>query len=186
MRSGGAASVARMLREAKNVRWESVGRRWAPRARLVIGRTPWPTTVPRRAWASMADRQEDEPVSLLTDGARRYWWFRDRFYWEDEALEAADVLALVHAREQQQRRRLDRAHALLAAEREPAAPRREGIPQAVKVAVWERCGGACVECGSAQLLEFDHVIPVALGGSSGERNLQLLCADCNRAKGASL
>jgi 5-methylcytosine-specific restriction endonuclease McrA len=63
---------------------------------------------------------------------------------------------------------------------------RQGIPLEVKRAVWERCGGRCVECGADRLLEFDHVIPLAMGGSDGERNLQLLCADCNRGKGASL
>jgi 5-methylcytosine-specific restriction endonuclease McrA len=63
---------------------------------------------------------------------------------------------------------------------------RGGISQEVKRAVWERCRGRCVECGSDALLEFDHVIPLALGGANTERNLQLLCADCNRAKGDGL
>lgn len=35
-------------------------------------------------------------------------------------------------------------------------------------------------------LEYDHIVPLAMGGSNTERNLQLLCADCNREKGASL
>jgi 5-methylcytosine-specific restriction endonuclease McrA len=30
------------------------------------------------------------------------------------------------------------------------------------------------------------VIPVALGGSSAAANLQLLCDECNREKGATL
>jgi 5-methylcytosine-specific restriction endonuclease McrA len=56
----------------------------------------------------------------------------------------------------------------------------------VKVAVWQRDAGRCVECGSQEDLEFDHVIPLAMGGSNTERNLQLLCAACNRRKGATL
>jgi len=52
--------------------------------------------------------------------------------------------------------------------------------------VWQRDGGCCVDCGSDEGLQFDHVIPVHLGGASTVANLQLLCADCNQAKGAAL
>ena len=52
--------------------------------------------------------------------------------------------------------------------------------------VFRRDGGRCVACGGDELLQFDHVIPVALGGSSTPENLQLLCAPCNREKGADL
>ena len=35
-------------------------------------------------------------------------------------------------------------------------------------------------------LQYDHVLPVALGGATTIENLQLLCADCNRRKSDSL
>jgi hypothetical protein len=70
---------------------------------------------------------------------------------------------------------------------EPAdIARREQIPQSVRLFVWQRDQGRCVRCGSAEKLEFDHIIPVAKGGSSTERNVQLLCEQCNRAKGSSI
>jgi hypothetical protein len=57
------------------------------------------------------------------------------------------------------------------------------IPTAVKLAVWKRDGGSCVECGSADNLHFDHVIPYSRGGSSlTAENIQLLCARHNLAK----
>ena len=60
------------------------------------------------------------------------------------------------------------------------------IPSSVKIAVWRRDGGKCVECGSKEKLEYDHIIPVSKGGSSTERNIQLLCEKCNRKKSANI
>jgi 5-methylcytosine-specific restriction endonuclease McrA len=67
------------------------------------------------------------------------------------------------------------------------APRegRQPIPKSVQREVWQRDGGRCVECGSQLNLEFDHMVPVALGGSNTARNIQLLCEACNRRKSAS-
>jgi hypothetical protein len=63
---------------------------------------------------------------------------------------------------------------------------REKIPDSVKIFVWQRDQGRCVNCGSQERLEFDHIIPIAKGGSNTARNLQLLCERCNRSKGASI
>ena len=63
---------------------------------------------------------------------------------------------------------------------------REPIPEAVRLFVWQRDEGQCVKCGVRERLEFDHIIPIASGGSSTERNVQLLCESCNRSKGASV
>jgi hypothetical protein len=57
------------------------------------------------------------------------------------------------------------------------------VPQDVKVAVAARDLGRCRHCGDAQDLQYDHIIPFSLGGSSTEvSNIQLLCGTCNRAK----
>jgi tetratricopeptide (TPR) repeat protein len=63
---------------------------------------------------------------------------------------------------------------------------RQPIPEDVRHAVWRRDEGRCVECGSQENIEFDHVIPFARGGSNTERNLQLLCEPCNRRKSAAI
>jgi hypothetical protein len=69
----------------------------------------------------------------------------------------------------------------------PPKPRgRPPILKSVKMYVWQRDGGRCVECGSKERLEYDHIIPVSKGGSNTDRNLQLLCERCNRSKGASI
>jgi hypothetical protein len=142
-----------------------------------------------RRFRALQARQLAEPVALQDAGRRRYWLFDDRVYWEDDGLSAADVRALVHERAERRRRQLERAHALASAAGEPApqpGPRRGPVPRALRAAVWERDGGACVDCGARFDLQYDHVIPVALGGASTLENLQVLCAPCNQRKGASL
>lgn len=52
--------------------------------------------------------------------------------------------------------------------------------------VWTRDRGCCCHCGSTKNLQFDHVIPRALGGSGNAANTELLCQDCNLKKGARL
>lgn len=56
------------------------------------------------------------------------------------------------------------------------------IPQDVKIAVWQRDGGRCVECQASDYLEFDHIIPHSKGGASTLANVQLLCRRCNGKK----
>jgi 5-methylcytosine-specific restriction endonuclease McrA len=137
-----------------------------------------------RRFGLLRERQAREPVALCEAGRRVYWLFEDRVYWEDDGLGADDVRALVREREHRVRRRLERARAIEAAA--PSAPRRGPIPRELRAAVWERDGGACVECGTRFDLQYDHVIPVALGGASTLENRQVLCAPCNQRKGASV
>ncbi|WP_203660324.1 HNH endonuclease [Actinocatenispora rupis] len=60
------------------------------------------------------------------------------------------------------------------------------ISDPVKEEVFERDGGQCVKCGSTRDLQFDHIIPYSRGGSNSAANIQILCGDCNRAKGSWL
>jgi 5-methylcytosine-specific restriction endonuclease McrA len=137
-----------------------------------------------RALAALERLQREQPVALIEAESRQWWWYRDRFYWEDDGLTAHDVMALVVERERRKQRKLERAHAALHQERN-GVPRREPIPREVRLDVWRRDGGRCVECGSDFDLQYDHVIPFSMGGATTTENLQLLCAGCNRAKGAA-
>ena len=141
----------------------------------------------RGEFAAVQRFQSSEPVHLAERDGRHYWQFQDDVYWESEGLDGAAVLALVLERRIKVQRRVDRA---MDAGRRSASgaqvPKRLGIPDDAKKAVWVRDGGRCVQCGSSVNLQFDHVIPLAMGGGSDEANLQLLCSDCNRQKGSSL
>jgi len=64
-----------------------------------------------------------------------------------------------------------------------ASERRRIIPTAIKLAVWKRDEGKCVECGADDELHFDHDLPYSKGGTSlTEANVQLLCARHNLSK----
>ena len=68
------------------------------------------------------------------------------------------------------------------------------IPAAVKRAVWRRDRGRCSyvdrtsgrRCGSQHLLQIDHVVPYAQGGTAEPNNLRLLCAAHHRHRHAGI
>ncbi len=177
-----------MLRRDTTARFDKTGVWIFSRYRFVAGALEAKSRLNRAAYDSMLARQLVEPVTVLFDGQRRrcWWIFRNDFYWEDDAYDATEVKALILQRLNQRDRRLKHAVALMEQTESLEAAGRAPLPDDVKVFVWQRDGGCCVRCGSKERLEFDHVIPVAMGGANTARNLQLLCESCNRAKGASL
>ena len=47
-------------------------------------------------------------------------------------------------------------------------------------------GQPCANCGAAENIHIDHIIPLSRGGAHSIGNLQPLCAYCNISKGNSL
>jgi len=91
-----------------------------------------------------------------------------------ERVQQADAISLQRA--------LASRHARCVVRVIPRANRREPIPERVRHEVWRRDGGACVDCGSRDRLEFDHIIPISQGGSNTARNIELRCESHNREK----
>ncbi len=59
-------------------------------------------------------------------------------------------------------------------------------PRAHKGRLFGEQEGACAGCGMSyhfRILEVDHIMPRARGGTDDVANLQLLCPPCNREKG---
>lgn len=137
---------------------------------------------------------------------------REREY---AAAKAADVAARQAERERQQaeadwrvreaRRRAEEERARqIAAEaaRQSEIQRRLGSPQwanadgfptprrpltrADRRVIFDRDGGRCCHCGETFDLQYNHIVPLVVGGSNELSNLQLLCGPCNQRKGGRL
>jgi len=59
--------------------------------------------------------------------------------------------------------------------------RNRSRPSHKKQRILEKNFFACVECGSTENLELDHIIPVSQGGPDDD-NLQILCSVCHHRK----
>lgn len=61
---------------------------------------------------------------------------------------------------------------------------RKAIPKSWKQAALARSGGTCIrlDCEATEGLEFDHAIPLALGGKHQADNIQPLCRAHHRQK----
>jgi len=103
-------------------------------------------------------------------------------WFDDENLTSEQIMALVNQKLRKKARALSNA----LAEMDAPKQRRETISDEVRIFVWQRDGGKCVKCGGKEKLEYDHIIPVSKGGSNTERNLQILCENCNRSKHDSI
>lgn len=140
----------------------------------------------------LARTQMQLPVFLTTHEGKRLWWYLNRFWWDSEGLEASDVQALILQKEQRKQAVLERARTEVfgaqtdVEEADQSRQTRQPIPESVRHEVWRRDQGRCVDCGSREALEFDHIIPVSKGGSNTARNLELRCEACNRRKGATI
>jgi 5-methylcytosine-specific restriction endonuclease McrA len=67
------------------------------------------------------------------------------------------------------------------------------VSPAMRLTIYERDGGVCVECGDCVrkfarhrgdpfVGEVDHIVPRSRGGRTEPRNLRLICRLCNRRK----
>lgn len=145
-----------------------------------------PGRVPVTHFRELKSRSETQPVLFGTVQERAYWRLGDRWFWDNEHLGADAVAALVNARDLRRQDTVNRARSVAAMTTRPVPAHRTAVPNDVKQVVWHRDGGACRGCGSNTELQYDHVIPLAMGGGSTEDNLQILCGPCNRRKGASV
>ena len=151
--------------------------------RLQVG-----TRVTARRVKELDRLQRSRPVAYHAQcDPRTFWRFQDRWFVDRDDLDVAQVQALLVTRERRRLATVSRAQAQVVGTARDSQPMARGyVSDEVKQFVWSRDQGRCTECGVSSELQYDHVIPVALGGSSEAENLQILCGPCNRRKGVDL
>ena len=60
------------------------------------------------------------------------------------------------------------------------------IPINMRQRIWQHYDGKCADCGAAEYLEFDHIVPVVNGGGNSEQNVRLLCRCCYSKKSGKI
>lgn len=156
---------------------------WFTRRRYwFVGTGCPPHRLTAEQYRDLSEQRLAGPVLLAMAGERQFWWWGEEFYWDNGRYTPEDVRAVVLKHERQNRKELEHARDLLAIDGLAPIRKREPIPEEVRRLVFRRDGGRCQQCGSQELLQYDHIIPFSLGGSSEPENLQLLCAPCNKAK----
>jgi len=158
------------------------------KATFRVGKKPYELVpkVLKADYDAARNNQIDFPVRVTRIGDRTYWQFQNLFYWDNDGLTVEQIHALLVTRQQRERARIERAQAMVSQGFVNSGNQRDAIPDDLKQYVWTRDGGKCRSCGAASELQFDHIIPVTLGGATNEQNLQILCGPCNRRKGAGL
>jgi len=120
-------------------------------------------------------KDESRPEAL-----RSYAVFEGMLWRSDRELEPSDWATLIENEARRER-------AVLTALKAPrTSSERISISIETRDEVWRRDLGRCTRCGGREHLEFDHIVPIAMGGSNTSRNIELLCESCNRRKGATL
>ncbi len=124
-------------------------------------------------------QSEQEPFRLDTG----YWLYQNTVYDVTGKYSSEEKKLLIMEFAVKDRRRFERLQNKFSDKKsEEIKYERSRIPEEVRIAVWRRDQGRCARCGSRENLEYDHIVPVSKGGGNTERNIELLCQDCNRTK----
>jgi len=133
-----------------------------------------------RRFARLSASQLKAPVLLMRKDGRRWWWYLDRFWWDDGRLSATEIERTVLQSDVRLKQRSDaaaRARTILL--RAPSAPITEKhLSESVRLAVWRRDSARCVDCGSGESVVFDRILPISQGGSDTAANVELRCQSC--------
>ena len=105
-------------------------------------------------FVAISRSQRTQPMLISNKHGRRWWWYRDRLWWDDARMSARELASAVLEFELD--RELDRhllEKARTAAFGIAGAPETaRALPEAVQQVVWRRDRGRCFDCGSREVL----------------------------------
>jgi hypothetical protein len=134
---------------------------------------------PSDRFGAVSVTQKTSPMLISNRQGRRWWWYRDRFWWDDARMAAGEIASAVLEFELD--RDLDRH---LVDEARTAALGTAGalgasrlLPEAVLQDVWRRDRGRCVDCGSAEDVRFDYP-PLGSTEAVSPEQVWLRCRTC--------
>ena len=172
------AKQERLFRIEQKARERDAARRSARMFRLHSARHHLDCSAP--LFARLMASQLELPVLVTRKDGLRWWWYRDRFWWDDEGLAATDVENIVLQTDLDRKQQSDavtQARVVLLGEAGAPLPE-EHVSESVRLAVWRRDLGRCVDCGSFESVVFDHIVPISQGGSDTAVNVELRCRSC--------
>lgn len=126
---------------------------------------------------------QEKPIQVDFNDIK--WLYKDSVYEVTGNYPSEEASLLVMDFAEKERRKIERLKHKFSGGKSSDEVRYERIriSEEVRIEVWRRDQGRCVRCGSRENLEYDHIVPVSKGGGNTARNIELLCQDCNRAKG---
>lgn len=122
----------------------------------------------------------EEDAMFFSDG----WLYQDAIYRVDGVYSDDEIRLIILEFVDKERQKFEKLRNKFTGRKsEELKYERTRISEEVRIEVWRRDQGKCARCGSRENLEYDHIVPVSKGGSNTARNIELLCQNCNRAKG---
>jgi 5-methylcytosine-specific restriction endonuclease McrA len=174
-----------MAREAKRRRWVKVFHQVGGRLRSV---EPWVRAIgwelARTSNSQLAIVTEDEFAARV--GERRAEEEEETRDLYRRAVRQLVRVGFLEAREDSEMDLILSSMDSIKIEENDRGRARRNLGNALRFEVLSSHGFACRYCGRRApfvALEVEHVVPVALGGTSERKNLVPACTDCNAGKG---
>jgi hypothetical protein len=126
--------------------------------------------------------QRTSPRKLLTGRGRQWWWYSDRFWWDESRLSTREFASAVREVDLMAalRRQVADAARTGSSELTHGVDGERAIPEHVRTAVWRRDDGRCVDCGSEDELAFaSTAAPEAADATLTANDFQLVCRLCS-------
>ena len=136
-----------------------------------------------RRFGRLAATQLVRPVFVLEREGRAWWWYLNRCWWDDGSLRRRQLEDLVLRRDLQRMLESDAlARARIAVLGETGGDERLPIPDSLHLSIWSRDRGRCVDCGSAERVNFDRIIATTKRRAATPRNFELRCQTCRERR----